>query len=181
MGVDTLGVRLLLGWGVPPASGGLGVAWDSSSPLLETVRGLSPSPQAQHPPTPHQLSGEQNPESQPFLQLHGMHSWEPSFPALGHGEGGQEPPVWLPMDLVCPFVARWVPETSKSQPCPQGLPVCWRRAWGWGRLMSLTVFWACYREVPGILSGDNCQPRGGWGTEGPEEASWSGECWASRI
>lgn len=33
--------------GVPAASGGLGVAWDSSPPLLETVRDLPPSPQAQ--------------------------------------------------------------------------------------------------------------------------------------
>lgn len=76
--------------------------------------------------------------------------------------------MWLPMDLVCPSVARWVPETSKSQPCPQGLPVCWRRARGWERLMSLTVFWACYQEVPGVLSGDNRKPEGGWlGDGGP--------------
>lgn len=32
--------------------------------------------------------------------------------------------------------------------------------------MSLTVFRAYCREVPGVPSGDNCQPRGGWGTEG---------------
>ena len=32
------------GGGVPTASGGLGVAWDSSPPLLETVRGLPPEP-----------------------------------------------------------------------------------------------------------------------------------------
>lgn len=116
MGADTLGVCLLLrlGGGVPAASGGLGLAWDSSPPLLETVRGLPPSP----------LSREQSPESQLFLQLPGGNP--PSLLWVME-RVGQEPAMWLPMDLVCPPVARWIPETSKSQPCPQGLPVCWRR------------------------------------------------------
>ena len=32
--------------------------------------------------------------------------------------------------------------------------------------MSLTVFRAYCREVPGVPSADSCQPRGGWGSEG---------------
>lgn len=49
---------------------------------------------------------------------------------------------------------------------PSGAPSLLEGGWRRGRPMSLTVFRAYCREVPGVPSGDSCQPRGGWVSEG---------------
>ena len=88
--------------GSPPASEvgvsplpQVGWGWPGTPPVpCWKLRGLPPSPQAQ-PPTPHPQPAqrEQSPESQPFPQLHGVPSWEPSSLAWVTERVRQEPPM----------------------------------------------------------------------------------------
>lgn len=111
------------------------MAWDSSRPLLEAEGTASqPSGTAPYPPPPTSSAGAE-PHGQPFLQLHGVHSWEPCFPRLGHGAGaaGASHVAAVAKSSGALGVALlWLGGYRRHpslNPAP-GLLVCWRGAGG---------------------------------------------------